>query len=307
MDKYRIPNLARACQILKMFGESGGQLSCSQMARRFAMPRTTVLRIVETLRSEGLLQREGTTYSAGAELIRLGLQGFDPVRLRESSAPVLRTLAHATGETAHLAILCGDKALIAEVCDSPAPVSAVRRSGGLDEIHASAPGKVLLAFHPSASQEAFLARIDLFARTPNTLTTRAALRAECARIRRLGFALDDEEYHLGVRCLAAPVRDAAGVVVAAIGITASTATFPKRRIPMMAKSVLSAAEKLSQSLGAKWEWALRELSALEFRLTMSAARNEHSGVKLRPAGSSQELVDRLAGNRTLVEVLLEGR
>src|SRR5262245_46514308 len=127
MDRYRIPNLGRACQILKMFGGSDEQLSSSEIARRFSMPRTTVLRIVETLCSEGLLVREGTSYRAGAELIRLGLQAFGPARVRGLSVPVLRELAQSTGETAHLALLCGDKSLIAEVCDSPSPVSAASR------------------------------------------------------------------------------------------------------------------------------------------------------------------------------------
>lgn len=249
MDKYRIPNLGRACQILKMFGGSWEKLSVSEIARRFSMPRTTVLRILQTLCSEGLLVREGTYYSTGAELMRIGLQTFDPLRARALSAPILRLLARGTAETAHLALLYGDRSLIAEVCDSPAPVSAVRRSGMLDEIHASATGKVFIAFLSSMYGEDFFSGIKLSARTPNTITTRAALREECSLILRKGYAVDNEEYHIGVRCLAAPVWDASGAVAAAIGITASVVTFPKQRVPEVARYVVRAAQKLSQQLG----------------------------------------------------------
>jgi IclR family acetate operon transcriptional repressor len=251
MDRYRIPNLARACQILKMFGSSWEKLSASEIARRFSMPRTTVLRIVQTLCSEGLLVREGANYSAGTELIRFGLQMFDPMRVRAVSAPILRTLAAATTETAHLALLYGDKSLIADVCDSPAPVSAVMRSGTLDDIHASATGKVFIAFSSSLYGDEYFSGIKLSARTPNTLTTRAALKEECSWILRKGYAVDNEEYHVGVRCLAAPVWDVSGTLAAAIGITAPVATFPTHRIAEVAKHVVKAARKLSQQLGAE--------------------------------------------------------
>lgn len=258
-DKYRIPNLGRACQILKMFGSSWDKLSVSEIARRFSMPRTTVLRIVQTLCSEGLLTRDGASYSAGVELFRLGLQTFDPMRVRAMSGPVLRALAQGTGQTSHLALPYGNHSLIAEVCDSPAPISAVRRTGMLDEIHASATGKVLLAYLSSLHGDDFLGGLKLTARTPNTLTTVKALEEECARIRRRGYGVDDEEYHLGVRCLAAAVWDASGAVPAAIGITASVVAFPKRKIPEFARRVMLAARKLSQQLGADPELLAEKL------------------------------------------------
>jgi len=98
-----------------------------------------------------------------------------------------------------------------------------------------------------------LTGIKLSPRTPKTLTTRAALEAECADIRRQGYALDNEEYHLGVRCLAAPVFDASGAVAAAIGITASVTTFPKRRISEVASHVLRAADELTKQIGGQTE------------------------------------------------------
>jgi DNA-binding IclR family transcriptional regulator len=250
VNKYRIPNLARACQVLKLFAGSEARLSSSEVARRLTIPRTTALRILLTLAEEGLIAREGADYRAGSELVRLGLRALDATPIRARAVPVLRTLSAGTGETAHLAVLSGDQSLIVEVCDSPNPVRAASRPGTLAGIHCSATGKVFLAFgFEGERRDAFVAGLSFEGRTRQTLTSAAALLGECADIERRGYAVDDEEYHPGVRCLAAPVWDGAGVVVAAIGITASTISFPKRRISLVARHVLDAAAALSADLG----------------------------------------------------------
>lgn len=87
------------------------------------------------------------------------------------------------------------------------------------------------------------------ARTANTITTMDALRQEIQTIRRQGYSVDEEEYHSGVRSLAAPIRDAAGHVIGAIGITASTLRLTKGKIPKMAKTVCGVADEISDELG----------------------------------------------------------
>lgn len=248
MNRYHIPNLARACKVLKLFAGSDESLSSSEVARRLDIPRTTALRILLTLGEEGLISREGADYRAGGELVRLGLKALSAVPLRARALPVLRQLAERTGETSHLAILSGDRALILEVIDSPNPVRAVSRPGTMAALHCSATGKVLLAFGvPIERRQAFLQSLDLEARTPNTITDRAILDAACGDIVRRGYAVDDEEYHLGVRCLAAPIADSEGRVVAAVGITASTMSFTKKRVLEVAGHVVLAAESLSDA------------------------------------------------------------
>jgi IclR family transcriptional regulator, KDG regulon repressor len=245
MNRYRIPNLGRACHVLKLFAGSAETLSSSEVAQRLDLPRTTALRILLTFCEEGFLARVGTGYRAGTELDRLGMLVREAAPLRERAVSVLRDLSIATGETAHLAVLSGDQSLIVEVCDSPNPVRAASRPGTLAEIHCSATGKVFLAFALSDQQRAALGGRALVSRTPHTLVSKAALLRECQEIVRRGYAVDNEEYHLGVRCLAAPVWDIAGDVVAAIGITASSLYFTKKRIPSMARQVLGAAAALS--------------------------------------------------------------
>lgn len=249
-DKYIIPSLARACEILRMIVGAGKSMSASEVARQLSIPRTTALRILHTLCREGLLAREGQEFRAGGDMFRLGLRALGATHVRELSVPVLRSLSLSTGETTHIAVLRGDKSLILEVYESSHLLHAAHRLGNLVPIHCSATGKVLLAFAIGcANLRDFLKDTELEVRTPNTITSIEGLEAECKRVVRQGYAVDNEEYDMGVRCLAAPVWDASGILAASIGVTSSTTTFTKRRIPEMAEQVRHAAETLSRSLG----------------------------------------------------------
>jgi len=246
--EYRIPNLARACQVLRLFASSDNPLSSSAVARRLKMPRTTVLRILHTLAAERFLQRRGFDFTANPEL-RTGLRSIASTALCAACVPVLNEIAQLTGETACLALLAGDKAVVVETCDSAGAPRVGSGTGVPAELHCSAFGKVFLAFGPRDSLERVLGGAPLRARTRRTLTTAEALGAECSRIARQGYALDDEEYEEGVRSLATPVWSAGTVLAAAIGVSASAATFTERRVSDVAAVLVQAAKKLAGTLG----------------------------------------------------------
>jgi len=249
MDKYRIPNLARACQVLHLLATERQGLSVTELARRLAMPRTTAFRVLKTLCAEGMIEQQNGGYRAGAGLLRLGLEALQAVELRSLAAPILRQLAQETGETAHLAVREGSQMLILEVSDSPNPLRVASRPGALVSIHCAATGKAMLATLPADELHDLLSGLELAPRTQNTITSVTGLAWEVEAIRQRGYAVDNEEYHDGVRCLAAPVRDAHGAPVAAIGITGATVRFTKRRIPEVARAVMQAAKSLSSALG----------------------------------------------------------
>jgi DNA-binding IclR family transcriptional regulator len=253
MNTYRIPNLAKACQALSWLAAERGAFSVSEVARRLRMPRTTAFRVLRTLCAEGLVEEADGRYRAGAGLLRLGLLALQSVEIRSLAEPVLQELARATDETAHLAVRTGDQMLILQVADSPHPIRVASRPGTLVFIHCAATGKAMLAAMPPAQARKILSGKRLERRTERTITTAAVLEAELEKIRRQGYALDDEEYHVGVRCLAAAVFDARGGAVAALGITAATVRFVKRKIPAVAREVTRAAESLSRALGRQTE------------------------------------------------------
>lgn len=248
-ERYVIPNLRNACRILKTLGRHPDGLKVADLARELGIPVTTTLRIMATLHLEGLARKgDGGRYELGSVLIQLGNAALAGTEIREQALPVLQRLTAATDETSHLAIPCDEQALIVAVQDSPHPLRASSRPGFLAQLHCSATGKIFLThLYPDRLPALLAARPTR--RTPATLTTLAGLKREIELTRKRGFSLDDEEFNLGVRCLAAPVFASDGKVVAAIGITASSIRFTKERIPEMAAKVRVAATELSQHMG----------------------------------------------------------
>lgn len=248
-ERYVIPNLRNACRILKLLGSQAEGIKAADIARRLGIPVTTTLRIMTTLHLEGLVRKSGTQYELGPVLIQLGNASLAGTEIRATALPVLEKLTADVDETSHLAIPCDDRSLIVAVQDSPHPLRAASRPGFLAELHCSSTGKTFLAFlHYERLAELF-EHMRLTKRTSHTLTTLSDIRREAEATRKRGYSLDDEEFNLGVRCLAAPVYDSGSICVGAIGITAATLRFPKERIPAMAVLVKAAANELSRLLG----------------------------------------------------------
>jgi DNA-binding IclR family transcriptional regulator len=247
--RYNIPSVVKACQTLRLMAEEAVVITPSGLAKRLKMSRTTAFRTLRTFVHEGLIEEVEGGYRLGTGMLRLSLQVLDQLDVRKVATPVLRQLAERSGETAHLAIIAGGRMLLVEVADSPNPLRVASRPGSLVDPHCSATGKVLLAHLPQDRLDAMLAGLALTPRTPRTITDPAALVAELGKVRSLGFALDDEEYITGARCLAAPVRNAGGEVCAAIGITAAASRFTPQRTGEMAALVMEAAQQLSLLVG----------------------------------------------------------
>jgi DNA-binding IclR family transcriptional regulator len=249
MDKYVIPNLRNACRLLKTLAEGKTEAGVAALARELRIPATTTLRIVHTLEQEGFLRKDQRELHLGPALIFLGSRASGQTDLRQEAAPVLKSLATETDETAHVAIPCDLGTLIVAVCDSPQPLRAASRPGTMADLHCSSTGKTFLAFTHYERLSELLPKLSLSRHTPNTLTSARALKKSIEEIRSQGYSVDNEEFHPGVRCLAAPVRGASGKVVAAIGITAAATRFTPQKNQMVARSVLAAAADLSQRLG----------------------------------------------------------
>lgn len=248
-ERYVIPNLRNACRILKLLGSETEGFKAADIARQLDIPVTTTLRIMTTLHLEGLVRKNGAQFELGPVLIQLGNASLAGTEIRTAALPVLEKLTGQIDETCHLAIPCDDRSLIVAVQDSPHPLRAASRPGFLAELHCSSTGKTFLAFlHQDRLAELF-AKMRLTKRTTHTLTTLNEIRRESELTRKRGYSLDDEEFNLGVRCLAAPVYASDGACVAAIGITAATVRFTKDRIPEMAAAVKGAATELSRLLG----------------------------------------------------------
>jgi len=248
MAEYIIPNLKNACRILSHLGQSTRALSCVEISKTLNLPRTTVLRIMETLASERFVDKDDNKYVLGSELVNLGDCSLARVNLLNLAETYLARITEITGETSHLGVYSGNKVLIAKVCESPLPLHAASRAGAVVDMYCSGTGKVLLAWLVK-NDPSFIKKIKQEKRTVNTLVTREALLKDLALITKRGYALDNEEYHVGVRCLAVPVWDKLGGIVGSLGITAPSVRFDKKCNQKMFEKVNAVAVELSRRLG----------------------------------------------------------
>jgi DNA-binding IclR family transcriptional regulator len=249
LERYVIPNLRNACLTMKLLAAHPDGLKAAEIARTLKLPVTTTLRIMATLQLEGYARKVEGRFELGPVLIHLGNASLASTEIRTAALPVLQQLTARTDETSHLAVPCDDHALIVAVQDSPHPLRAASRPGSLTELHCSSTGKSFIAFLHYHRLEELFGKGRLTKRTPQTQDTLAEVKREAAITRKRGYSLDDEEFNLGVRCLAAPVYSSDGSVVAALGITAATVRFTPERIPEIGAIVTDCAAQLSRSMG----------------------------------------------------------
>lgn len=249
MDKYSIPNLEKALRVLKLLASVEQGVSAVQIEQGLDIPRTTAFRILKTLTKGGMVEKKGTFFYAGTGLLEMGLMALRKSRLRELAVPILQGLTAQTGLTSHLAVPSGWHSLILEVCDNSEPIRVASRPGTLADLHCSATGKVFLAYCYLDRLEEFCREVRPGRRTEFTKTSLHELQELVNDIRQRGYSMDEQEYHLNVRCMAAPVRDMQGQVVAAVGVTAPMSVFTDARLDEVLAAVKDAAGTLSSKIG----------------------------------------------------------
>ena len=206
-----------------------------------AASRTTALRIASSLTNHRFLDRcEDGRYETGEFLRRLGNRSTEQVDLKERAIPILNKLAISTEETAHFALPLKTQCILEYVAPSPRPIRVASQAGTLVDYHCSSTGKAILAFN-SKLTNSLRDKIKLQRRTENTLTKWTQLDDELELVHKRGYAVDEQEYHEGVRCVAVPLIDANKNVVGAIGVTGATSTLTKRRISSLARELNDAA------------------------------------------------------------------
>ena len=216
MADYLIPNLRNACRVLKYLSTVDKKTGIADLARELAIPRTTVLRIVRTFEAENFLREDETGLHLGGALASISASATTQKDLRFAAKPHLQALMQATDETSQLAIWDAARVLIVAVANCSHPLSAASKQGTRAHVHTSATGKVLLAHGVGGPLAQAWPKAMRLKMTDQSLTTLAEMKQESALVVARGYALDNEEYHHGVRCLAAPVRDSSGAVCAAV-------------------------------------------------------------------------------------------
>lgn len=236
-DAGPVKSLARGLRALDLL-LANVDVGTVEIAAALGIDKGAASRVLQTLVAAGYaMQGPGRRYQAGPKLRARSAQPVLPgsATLRERARPLLERLHAATQETAHLAIRADDRVLYLDKVETDLPLRVDRPVGTLSPLHCTALGKIFLAYG-----EAPLPR-SLAEFTTRTTIDLESLRASLKRIVEHGYAIDDEEFALGIRCVAAPLRDSEGRVVAALGISGPTARITPKHLTAYGRLVLEIA------------------------------------------------------------------
>lgn len=249
LGTQRLSSVATAARILREFGRNSAQLGVSHLARRVGVGKSSAHRIIWTLVDEGLLEKVEETglFRLTTTMRLLGASAETAQRLHEAATIPLDRLRTRTPGTLHVAILDGTDVLYVERREGPGAIPVFRALGTRMPAHATAGGKVLLAFLPTDQQDV-VETMRLTPRTARTITSRTQFRAELVLVRRQGYAENRGESQTSMCSIAAPIRDSLGQVVATVS-AAEYVDEVDAGLPHLIGPILEAALRVSSALG----------------------------------------------------------
>jgi IclR family pca regulon transcriptional regulator len=248
-------SLERGLAILSCFTPKRPVLGIADIADELGMSRSTTHRYVITLVALGYLEQGASRkYRLGLRVTNLGMSALNSTGLREHAHPYLEELRQRTSYTTSLAVLDGSEIVYVDRARSfrrgQGRIDLDLHPGSRLPAYATAMGKILLAYLPEAEQRELLSSMKLTKRGPNTITSKKALRDELDEIREEGFAVNDEELAPDMSAIAAPVRNEAREVVAAINVSAPSPVISlEEMVDALSPHLLSTADRISARLG----------------------------------------------------------
>lgn len=247
--------LLKGLKVLEVLRQEQDTLGFGGIQRKLALPRTTLYRILKTLRENNFISylAEERKYKLGTAILVLANRVLSGISLRETAGPCLKRLCEETKETAELVVPDGKAILYIDRSESPESIRLVAQIGSRYEtLHASASGKIALAFARDVCEDFF--REGKFEKvTAKTITDKDTLKKEIEKIRKDGWAYDDGEARIDVRRIAAPILDYSGALAGIIGIAGPAFRIRREKLKRFALLVKKQAEEVSRKLGYRRE------------------------------------------------------
>ncbi|GLI37526.1 IclR family transcriptional regulator [Geobacter hydrogenophilus] len=251
-SEYIIQAVDHALDLLEQFHEDVDELGVTELSKRLKLHKNNVFRLLATLESRGYIEQNRVTenYRLGLKTLELGQTFIKQMGLLRQSRPVLEWLVKECNETAYVAILKEQSIVYLDVVETDLTVRVVPRVGSRLPAYCTAAGKVQIAYMPDEELDAFFPTKELKPYTPNTITDRDVLRKHLKEVAEQGYAIDNEELDLGVRCAGAPIRDYTRRIIGAVSLSGPSMRFTDER---MAKELIplitQAADEISMKLG----------------------------------------------------------
>lgn len=241
----------KMARILDCFTRTRSSLSLTDLVERTDLPRTTIHRIVASLREIGMIDQDGRRgdYRLGLRMFHYGSVVMANLDLNRHAHPHVLALHQVTGEIVHLHMFDGSQM----VCIEREEMGEVRNTTitviEAAPVHSTSVGKAFLAFQDEDLVRRIIAEEGLEARTKSTLSTFEALSADLTAIRERGYSLDLEEDQIGVQCVGAPIRDSRSRVFGAISVSGPASRMPLARLQGLSSIVIQTADRISEELG----------------------------------------------------------
>lgn len=246
----RVLLLDRAVDVLECVSRNNG-MTLSEIAEHLDQSPATIYRILSTLSARQVLEMdpESQEWFVGPASFRIGSAFLKRTGLVERARPIMRELMVQTGETANLGIEHHGEVMFLSQVETPENIRAFFPPGARSPMYASGIGKALLAHGQADRISDYVENVELLRFTANTICGKQELRVEMERIKAVGYAFDDEEKSEGMRCVAAPVFNNFGEVIAGLSISGPSTRLSVDKIEDVGKIVVSKAVDLSRSIG----------------------------------------------------------
>jgi DNA-binding IclR family transcriptional regulator len=251
-SEYIIQAVSHALDLLEQFHGEVDELGVTELSKRLKLHKNNVFRLLATLESRGYIEQNKATenYRLGLKALELGQTFIKQMGLLRQAKPILERMVEDSNETSYVAIYKENYIVYLDVVETNLTVRVVSRVGSRLPAYCTASGKVHMAHMTEEELEELLGEIKFIQHTPTTITSREDLKAALVQIREQGYAIDDEELDLGVRCIAAPIRDYTRRIVGAISVSGPSMRIDNDRLEKeLIPMVLQASSDLSTRLG----------------------------------------------------------
>lgn len=231
--------------------DSSEWINLRTMARELDLNEATLYRILNSLKELGYVRQheQDSRYQLTLKIAGISSQVLDNVQLRQIAHPFLKHLTSITNETTHLAILDGFEFIYIDKVDNTQAMRMRSRVGQRGNLYCTAVGKSFLAFSKEDELPKIIDRLDFTPITEHTITDPDQFKKQLSEIREKGYAIDDEENEIGIRCIGAPIFDHTGELAGALSISGWTITMTKERLPKLSKDLLQICREISNELG----------------------------------------------------------
>lgn len=247
---YFVASLAKGLRVLELLAVNG-DMSVSRMAACLDTSRAASHRFLTTLRDLGYVEKtEAGRFRLSFKVVELGMRKLDGFEIRHTAHPYMQEIAIAFGETVNLGHWDGRAVVHLDKINSRDVLRLDVGMGAVAPAYCTGLGKAILAFLPDDELDDYLAATPLAAVSPKTITDPAKLRNDINRIRRRGYAVDNEELSLGLRCVAAPVFDHTGRPTYAVSVSGPAQRMKKDRIDAIQARLVPLCRRISRQIGA---------------------------------------------------------